>query len=46
MKQSAGQEDWKMFAHLYDLPADRAEIFSVLRKTKTAGEKRLQHIAL
>jgi hypothetical protein len=46
MQQSAGREDWQMFAHLYDLPAGRAEIFSVLRKTKTAAEKRLQHIAL
>jgi hypothetical protein len=35
-----------MFVHLYDLPADRAEIFSVLRKTKTAEEKKLLHIAL
>jgi hypothetical protein len=44
MQQSVVQEDWQMFVHLYDLPADRAGIFSALRKMKTAEEKILQQI--
>jgi hypothetical protein len=46
MLRSALQEDSLMFAHLYDLPAGRAKIFSALRKKKKAKGKRLRNIAV
>jgi len=46
MQQSADPQHLPWYAHPYDLPAGRAKIFSVLHKTKKAGEKILQHSAL
>jgi len=46
MRRSAVLRDSQMFAHLYDLPVNRAKIFSVLRKKKITIEKRLQNIAV
>jgi hypothetical protein len=43
MRRSAVQDDSLRFAHLYDLPADRARIFSVLRKKKIARKKKWQN---
>jgi hypothetical protein len=40
------REDLRRFAHLCDLRASRAKIFSVLHKKKTAVEKRLRNIAV
>ena len=46
MRRSAVLGDSQTFAHLYDLPVNRAKIFSVLRKKKIIIEKRLQNIAV
>ena len=46
MRRSAVLRDSQTFAHLYDLPVNRAKIFSVLRKKKITIEKRLQNIAV
>jgi hypothetical protein len=46
MRRFAVREDSLTFAHLYDLPVNRAKIFSVLRKKKIAIKKRLQNIAV
>ena len=46
MRRSAVLEDSQTFAHLYDLPVNRAKIFSVLRKKKIAIGKKLRNIAV
>lgn len=45
-QQPAAREGWRMFAHPYDWPADRAKIFSVLRKKKITAGKMLRKIVL
>jgi hypothetical protein len=45
-RRFAGQEDWLTPEHLYDLPAGRVRIFSVLRKKKTVTGKKPPHTAV
>ena len=44
MKRSVVLDDSKTIAHLYDLPASRAKIFSVLCKKKIATGKKWQNV--
>ncbi|MEJ0079584.1 MAG: hypothetical protein WDM78_01130 [Puia sp.] len=45
-RQSAVREGSQMFAHLYDLPVNHVEIFSVLHKKKIAIGKTLRNAAV